>query len=195
MQSLPVTLSDHELLERLREGDEFAASQIYSRYAVRLRAVIRRRCSQKLAARVEPDDLLQSAFGSFFRRVTPKSSQEIHLDRIWGLLLVISLNKIRDAAKYHFAEKRDPQRISGSALLEYGIPDRLAPDELVLRELTDQTNHLVGQLPEPDRTILRFRMQGLEISEIAKRCCRSRRTVERVLQHFRTRLEAIIRKE
>jgi DNA-directed RNA polymerase specialized sigma24 family protein len=46
----------------------------------------------------------------------------------------------------------------------------------------------MAELPESNRAIVRMRMEGHEVAEIAGRVGRSRRTVERVLRDFRDRL-------
>ena len=50
-----------------------------------------------------------------------------------------------------------------------------------------QVAKLAG-LPESNREMIRLRIEGYEIAEIAVRTGRSRRTVERVLQDFRNRI-------
>ncbi len=186
------TPTDEELLDHFRSGDAASATAIYDRYAERLRGVIRRRCSRALAACVEPDDLLQSAFGSFFRRVADRATDGTHPDRLWGLLLLISVHKIRDAADYHYAAKRDARRLAQTAL-DTGPLAAAAIDETVLSELSDLVTHLVAQLPAPDDQMVRLRVQGYEVAEISNRTGRSKRTVERVLQGFRKSLESLIR--
>ena len=87
--------SDRSLLLRLRRGEQDAATQLYVRYAPRLRALVRARCSDRLAGRLEPDDIVQSVFRRFFRRVVQGGYEVPPGEELWGLLLVIALNKIR----------------------------------------------------------------------------------------------------
>ena len=61
-------LSDRRLLERFQKGDREAAALLYARYAERLRALTRRKSSSALACRLDPDDIVQSVFRTFFRR-------------------------------------------------------------------------------------------------------------------------------
>jgi len=49
----------------------------------------------------------------------------------------------------------------------------------------------MAELPESNRTMVRMRMEGYEIGEIAEQAGRSRRTVERVLRDFRDRLAGL----
>src|SRR5437588_12669938 len=99
--------SDHSLLARLRGGQKDAAMELYLRYAQRLRALVRARCSSQLARRLEPDDIVQSVFRRFFRRVLQGDYDVPPGEELWGLLLVIALNKIRTEETFHRAGKRD----------------------------------------------------------------------------------------
>ncbi len=56
-----------ELLNRFRGGDDDAARELFDRYVHRLIGVARNRLSVKLARRVDPEDIVQSAYRSFFR--------------------------------------------------------------------------------------------------------------------------------
>ena len=57
------------LAERCRLGDEDACRQLFDCYVERLVALARRRISQRLASRVDPEDIVQSVFRTFFGRL------------------------------------------------------------------------------------------------------------------------------
>jgi RNA polymerase sigma-70 factor (ECF subfamily) len=180
----PPEPSDHSLLVRLREGQEDAATRLYLRYAKRLQALVRARSSPQLARRVEPEDIVQSVFRRFFRRVLQGNYDVPPGEELWGLLLVIALNKIRTEETFHRAAKRDMRLCS-----QTGNPDRLlAPGEeaRVILQLTIQ--EALGQLPEQSRVLVEMRIHGYEVAEIAQQSGRSKRTVERILQEARSRL-------
>src|SRR5436190_6538766 len=99
--------SDHSLLRRFRGGSEDAATQLYVRYVHRLRALVKAHCSSELARRVEPEDIVQSVFRRFFRRVSQGDYDVPAGEELWGLFLVIALNRIRAAESFHRAGKRD----------------------------------------------------------------------------------------
>src|SRR6185369_9460641 len=88
-------VSDHSLLRRLREGSEDAATQLYRRYACRLDALTRANTARDLAPRVDSEDIVQSVFRTFFRRVTAGGYDVPDGEELWKLFLVIGLNKIR----------------------------------------------------------------------------------------------------
>src|SRR3954462_13845992 len=107
--------SDRSLLARLRGGQQDAATELYLRYAQRLRALVRARCSTQLARRLEPDDIVQSVFRRFFRRVLQGDYDVPPGEELWGLLLVIALNKIRTEEAFHRAAKRDVRMLAAPA--------------------------------------------------------------------------------
>src|SRR5438067_13394663 len=87
--------SERSLLRRYRGGSEDAATQLYRRYAHRLRALARAKCSAQLARRVDADDIVQSVFRTFFHAASRGCYDVPAGDDLWNLLLVIALNKIR----------------------------------------------------------------------------------------------------
>ncbi len=60
-----------QLLIRWREGDQAAADALFRRYAERLIGLVRLRLSEKLARRVDPEDIVQSVYRSFFLAPAP----------------------------------------------------------------------------------------------------------------------------
>src|SRR5215213_8947749 len=99
--------SDRSLLRRLRGGSEDAATQLYRRYAHRLRALARANTSAHLARRVDAEDIVQSVFRIFFAAATRGLYDVPAGEDLWKLLLVIALNKIRAEGVFHQAAKRD----------------------------------------------------------------------------------------
>src|SRR5262249_32933907 len=157
---------------RLRGGEQDAATELYLRYAQRLRALIRARCSAQLSRRLEPDDIVQSVFRRFFCRVLKGDYDVPPGEELWGLLLVIALNKIRTEEAFHGAGKGDVRLCT-----EWAEP-------IELRVGTDQDSvHLqlcvediLGRLLPQHRTLVELRIQGHEVAEIARQTGRSKRT-------------------
>ena len=61
--------TDHSLIQRLKAGQSSAATALYMRYAQQLRGLAMKQTSPGLASRIDPDDVVQSVFRTFFRRV------------------------------------------------------------------------------------------------------------------------------
>jgi RNA polymerase sigma-70 factor (ECF subfamily) len=180
--------SDRSLLVRLRRGQQDAATELYFRYAQRLRALVRARCSSQLARRLEPDDIVQSVFRRFFRRVLQGDYDVPPGEELWGLLLVIALNKIRTEETFHRAGKRDV-RLSTQAADPEVLESCSVDDSALLEVWVEDVLH---QLPDSHRELVELRIQGHEVAELARRTGRSKRTVERILQDVRSRLRQLI---
>jgi RNA polymerase sigma-70 factor (ECF subfamily) len=182
--------TDKSLLRRFQTGDDDAATALYARYANRLLALAQTKTSSNFKSRFDADDVVQSVFRSFFRRAKQGLYDVPAGGELWQLLLVLSLNKIRRLALHHSAQKRNVRMtVSGEEVL----PNVSAPEEAtalgILQQVVDQE---IGELPDIQQRIVRDRIEGIEISEIARRVDRSKRTVERTLQQFRQRLAKVI---
>lgn len=184
--------SDSSLIRRFRAGEDDAATQLYKRYAKRLHRLAQRNTGADLARRFDADDVVQSVFRTFFRRVRTGLYDLPDGDELWRLLLVISLNKIRALAIHHRAQKRS-------------VSTTLAPGTELLSQLTDENSEnlaltslkmvigdVLSNLPEVQQRMIVRRIEGCQVEEIAAETGRSKRTVERVLQDFRGRLRGLI---
>jgi RNA polymerase sigma-70 factor (ECF subfamily) len=183
--------SDGSLLRQFRHGDQEAATQLYQRYAERLRGLARSRSSPDLASRVDDDDILQSVFGSFFRRVTHGSYDVPAGEEIWNLFLVITLNKIRAKGAFHRAAKRNVRLTVGDEGIEQS-PDPLSSDGQAYATLRLAVAEALDQLPTRLADAVRLRMEGFEVADIARALGRSKRSVERNLQEARDRLADLL---
>ncbi len=180
--------SDGSLLRRFRTGEQEAATRLYLRYAKRLHGLASAQTGQDLKTRIDPEDIVQSVFRTFFRR-----AQEGHYlvpdgEELWKLFLVIGLNKIRDAALFHRAAKRDAKKTTtlerNPGAFEPEAADQVA--ETTLRIVIDE---LLQKLNDTQKEIVKKRMEGAQVEEIALQTNRSHRTVERTLQNFRELLK------
>lgn len=102
--------ASRELLERYEAGDPLAARQIYDRYAARLLGLARRMLAEKLAARVDPEDVVQSAYRSFFLHAQTGRYELRESGDLWRLLIAITRHKTLHAVERNTAAKRSPLR-------------------------------------------------------------------------------------
>src|SRR3954451_22940801 len=82
-----------DLMGRLHGGDESAADEIFHRYASRLIALARRRLDARLNRKVEPEDILQSVFRSFFVRQADGRLSPNDWEHLWALLAKLTVRK------------------------------------------------------------------------------------------------------
>jgi RNA polymerase sigma-70 factor (ECF subfamily) len=177
--------SDGSLLRRYRAGSQGAATELYLRYAPRLAALARGQLGADLAARLDADDIVQSVFGSFFRRAAGGYYEAPEGEELWRLFLVIALNKIRRQGAFHRAACRDVRRTQGAEQSSEEEEEACAFLDLSVREALEH-------LPEAQRLAVELRVAGHTVEEIAVSTARSRRTVERLLGEARERLVGLL---
>lgn len=182
------------LRANLANGGESAAGEVWVRYAERLVSLARKNLSQRLRQKEDPEDVVQSALKSFYRRQAEGSLQPVGWDGLWTVLVVITLRKCRNRARTYQAIRRDTAR-------EEPLADLLRDDAFADREptpfeaaaLSDLTTNLMAYLKDDrERAILSLTLQGFTASEVGSQVQRTRRTVHRVLTRVRDHLERII---
>ncbi len=178
--------TDAALLHRYQSGDEAAATDLFLRYAPRLRALARQYCTASYAGRFDEDDVIQSVFRAFFHGARHRAYDVPPDGELWGLLMVLALNKVRTLVGHHQADKRAVRHTT--FVPDLGSHPALAADDTAAAFLRLVMDEQMAALPESNRAIIRLRTEGHEVGEIARATGRSRRTVERVLQDFRARL-------
>jgi RNA polymerase sigma-70 factor (ECF subfamily) len=175
-------------LDGLRANDQDAARQLVDRYLDRLVALARRRLSQRLASRVDPEDVVQSVFRTFFCRAKEGKFQIKDQDDLCKLLMRITVHKVLKQVEHHTAGKRDPrlETEQGNRTLER-MSELLAHEPTPEAEVLflDQLESLMAQLKPQERKILEMRMQGYNNEEIATELGIYDRKIRRVIERMR----------
>jgi RNA polymerase sigma factor (sigma-70 family) len=185
---MPASPEEQALIDLWRQGDQDAARQIVERYLDRLLHLARGRISQRLASRVDPEDIVQSVFRTFFVRLKDGRFVFAEQDDLAKLLMRITLHKTLRQVAFHKAAKRDPKMET-----ERGEHHREQLLALLDREPTpdaavaflDQLEHFLGLLEPLDRQILELRLQGYNNEEIATRLDLYDRKIRRRLEWVR----------
>jgi RNA polymerase sigma-70 factor (ECF subfamily) len=192
-RSMAPSNSFTDLMARLRAGEEPAAADLFHRFAQRLIALARSRLDQRLRQKVDPEDVLQSVYQSFFLRHTQRQFELASWDDLWSLLTVLTLRKCSRWARYFHTAGRDVAReTSLEVLADTPDPDRglLAaeptPEEAAV--LTENVEQLFRGLEERDRAIVSLSLQGYSVREIGACLGRPQRTIFRVLERVKQRM-------
>lgn len=181
-----------DLVARWRNGDQQAATELFHRYATQLIAIASGRLSARLAQRIDPEDVVQSAYRSFFAAA---QAGRYDLERggdLWGLLVSITLHKLHHQVRWNSASKRavGREQVLGKdnhLLAAALLAQEPSPVEAVA--LADEVEQLMRGLELVDRRIFELRLQGYNLEEIAAETQRSERTVCRVLDRIKLQLE------
>ena len=181
--------TSQQLLARYRAGDSRAEVEIFDRYVRRLIELARQRISPQLARRIDPDDVVQSAYRSFFVHAWDGDFVLQRAGDLWRLLAGITLNKLHGQIERHTAQRRTVAREQEAV----GGGDRnlaaAEPSPAEAAGLAEQLQRIMQQLNAVERQVLEMRLQGSTIAEIADSIDRSQRTVRRLLDKLRRQME------
>jgi RNA polymerase sigma-70 factor (ECF subfamily) len=179
------------LAQHLCAGDPDAETLVVRRFTIQLIALARRHLERRFRQKTGPEDAVQSAFKSFFKRLRGGQFDIGSWDGLWSLLVVITVRKCA-ARRAHFLTARRDIRRERPLVLD-GDPDTRCvalsraprPEEaLALTELVEQ---LLCGLGDGEQQIVNLRLQGYTVGEICQALGRADRTVRRVLARVRQR--------
>ena len=166
------------LLSRAGGGDRLARDHLLNRYRPRLRQVVAGRIDRRLAARVDPSDVVQEALADAARRLG-----EFLRDRplpFYPWLRQLALERLADLHRRHVrTQKRSVRR--EEARLDFlpddsveGLARRLeargsSPSAgLHRRDVKERVRAALARLAERDREVLLLRhVEQLSVTEIA----------------------------
>lgn len=181
-----------ELVELCRQGDQDAADELFNQYVSRLVALARSHLSPKMNARVDPEDIVQSAYRSFFIRSRKGNFSFDEGGDLWRLLAAMTLNKLHRQVERHTAEKRSVDREKGNSDPELvGFDPKMlskdpSPDDVLIA--AEKIEDLMKDYQDPQRSMLEQRLQGYTFEEIASKVNRSERTVRRFFDSLKAQL-------
>jgi RNA polymerase sigma-70 factor (ECF subfamily) len=185
-----------DVMARLRAGDQVAAREIFERFVRKLVRLAQRQFDTILRCKVDPEDVVQSAYKSFFVRYGAGKVAVHDWRELWGLLTVITLRKCLDRVEYHRAECRDVHREAatqpGAAGTEpwwQAVAREPTPQEAAV--LAETVEHLVRGLEADERPVLEMSLQGYTTQEISQRLGWAERSVRRLREHIRKQLERL----
>jgi RNA polymerase sigma-70 factor, ECF subfamily len=191
-----------EVIEQLKRGEEGGANHVYHLFARRLYALAQSRLNNAVRDKVDPEDVVQSAFRSFFCLARQADGDDRRFDvrnwdGLWAVLVLIAVRKCRRQWRLFHGAGRDVQREQALAASDSSASGWEAVDREPLPEeavaLGDMVEQLLKRLVSRDRVVLEKRLQGHNIEEIVAETGRSERAVYRVLaearQHLRDLLE------
>ena len=192
-----MTNSFADFLTRLHRGDDAAAQELFGRFAHQLIALALRHIDAGLRHKVDPEDVVQSVYKSFFFRYGAGTLEVVNWGSLWGLLTLITVRKCAERAAYHRAACRDAAReVSpprGDEAAPWPEPLGREPTPLEAAVLTETVEQLLAGLDEEERPILELSLQGYTTREISERLGRAERTVRLLREGVRHRLERMQR--
>ena len=121
-------------------------------------------------SRLDPEDVVQSVFRTFFTRLKNDQFEIADDDDLSKLLVRITLHKTLRQIAYHRAARRDPgHEAPQGELSQHDIMQVMAkePTPVTVVTFIDQLDHFLGRLSPEEQQILTLRLQGFSTDEIA----------------------------
>lgn len=185
--------STFDLVERFKNGDNGAFSQLFQLYHRRLAVSVYFRMSPELRALHEVDDILQEVFLRASRDMDQFTYQSPGSFMAW--LLCIADRVVVDSARYQNREKRRAEEMlrfrsesnpTGPDPVDSNTPSRLFAQEEALQLLLKKLDALPTDYRQ---VILLSKFDGLTTQEVAAQMGKSRETValllHRAVKRFR----------
>lgn len=186
-----------QVIEQLRRGEEEGANHVFHLFATRLHALAQARLAAAVRDKVGPEDVMQSAFRSFFS-LAQKADEARRFDvrnwdGLWAVLVVIAVRKCRRLWRRYQAAGRDVRREQGALSSEgrWEAVDR-EPSPEDAAALAEVVERLLGRLTVRDRAVVEGRLRGGSVEEIVAQTGRSERAVYRVLAEARGHLKGLL---
>jgi RNA polymerase sigma-70 factor, ECF subfamily len=169
----PESAETQELLAQAQAGRAAAIDRLWARHREYLHRFVEFRLDPKMAARVDPSDVVQEAQLEAMRRLDDFLQHRPMPFRLW--LRQIAYDRLVMLRRYHDgAARRTVDRevalSERSSLLLAGrmLASSTASKQLARRELAAEIRKAIAQVPVSDREVLLMRsFEGLSFEEVA----------------------------
>src|SRR4051812_36186960 len=166
---MPDPHDDRDLIKQFRDGSDSAARELFDKYCERLMRLAKRRIGQRMTSRVDPEDVIQSAFRTFFVRVRNDEFKFEGENDLFKLLVRLTVHKTLRQVAFHRAAKRNPELEAAQASDAYELLQQLTADDPppeVEVALVDEFERFMNQLTTFERRVLEMKLQGYSTTEI-----------------------------
>jgi RNA polymerase sigma-70 factor (ECF subfamily) len=169
-----------DLLDKLRGGDPAAIEEVFRTYEPHLRLVVRRHLPQRLRAKFDSCDVVQSALADVLEGFREAGQRFADADHLRAFLITITRRRLSDRLRHfrtalereqHLAEVR-PDCLAQSA--------QARPSDVA--QANDVWEKMLALCPPAHHEVLRLRRQGVRLEEIASRTGLHEGSVRRILR-------------
>jgi RNA polymerase sigma factor (sigma-70 family) len=171
---------------RLNVGDAEAVEHIFAAYEPYLRIVVRRRLRRKLRAKVDSADVVQSVFADVLRGVRAGGWRFSGRAQLMGLLRRIAGRRVADLYRRH-GPALDRERPLDEASSRC-VPPSALPRPSQVAQGREFWARVLRACPPAHQEVVRLRMEGLPMAEIASRSGLHEGSVRRILYDLARRL-------
>lgn len=183
-----------DLIARARAGDETAIGEFLRRFEPEVRIMVRGRLPRMLRTQFDSMDFVQAVWQSFFTDLVSRRFENSH--HLRGFLAGVARNKVYEehrrltrTKKHALAREQSLYVRRGSREVELDlVSPEPSPSQAV--QASDRLAQLVAGRSLLETQVITLRRQGLTFDEIASRTGVSERSVRRIIDEARARMEA-----
>ncbi|MBV8129014.1 MAG: RNA polymerase sigma factor [Planctomycetaceae bacterium] len=184
------------LIARAKAGDETAIREFLTRFEPEVRIMVRGRLPRMLRTQFDSMDFVQAVWQSFFADLRSSSRQFENVHHLRGFLAGVARNKVYEehrrltrTKKYALAREQSLYVRRGSREVELAlISPEPTPSQAV--QASDRLAQLVARCSPLEAQVITLRRQEMTFDEIARRTGISERSVRRIIDEARERMEA-----
>jgi RNA polymerase sigma-70 factor (ECF subfamily) len=184
------------LLERVKAGDADAIRDFVCRFEAEVRAMVRGRLPQALRSQFDSMDFVQSIWESVLIKDGQELDRFTSTEHFRAFLAGVARNKVFAEHRRRTRTQRYNLKMEEPLYIRRG--DRDQPREVVSHDPTpsqdaqarDRYAQLVAGRSPREVAVIELRRQGLTFEEIADRMGMGERTVRRIIDSIREKMEA-----
>ena len=189
-------MSDDSLdhwIERLNNGESEAVEHVLLAYEPYLRIAVRRRLGHRLRAKVDSMDIVQSVFANVLNGFRAGAWRFAGPPQLRAFLRRIACRRLADRYQEHRKVLGKEQSLGETAPSNLPQSDLPRPSEVA--EGREFWERVLQACPPTHREIVRLRMNGFRLGEIASRTGLHEGSVRRILYELARRLSISRRME
>ena len=186
-------MAESDPLAAVPAGEDEAARVVFERFTRRLVGLAYTQLGGRFRHKIDPEDLVQSVYKSFFIRYGDGVLAAEGWEGLWGLLTRITVRKCAERIRYHRAACRDatreafaPSRPEGAEPWRDTIGREPTPEEAAV--LAETVENLLRGLDGDERSVVALSLQGYTTQEISDMLGRAERSVRRLRERVRKQL-------
>jgi len=185
-----------DLIARARAGEETAIRDFLARFEQEVRIMVRGHLPRKLRTQFDSMDFVQAVWQSFFSGLQKSSRGFDNIHHLRRFLAAVARNKVFEehrrltrTEKYTIAREERLYVQRGEKLIERDlVSPEPTPSQTV--QARDRLAQLIAGCSPREVQIITLRHQGLTFEEIAARAGIHERSVRRIIDDARERMEA-----
>jgi RNA polymerase sigma factor (sigma-70 family) len=187
-------MSDESLdlwIGRLKDGDVEAVERVFLAYEPYIRIAVRRRLSSRLRSKVDSGDIVQSVFADMVRGVRDGGWYFAGRPQLLAFLQKVARRRLADRYQKHGSALEREHSLDDTP--SQSLPSATEPRPSQEAQGREFWESVLRACPPAHHEVVRLRMNGFRMGEIASRTGLHEGSVRRILYELARRLSIVRR--